>query len=112
MCTEIDAPVTLYFITYQAKRIFNHNTMQEYIRRGKESVILHIAARKCTLKSAKVKLCNITLNIPLTSGTVTTSMLVFKTHKLRMLNVACIYVYGHHLHAYVHVQCTCGDYIA
>ena len=31
---------------------------QEYIRRRKESVVLRIAAYKCTLKSAKVKLHN------------------------------------------------------
>ena len=47
---------------------------QEYIRRGK--VVLRIAVCKRTLQSTKVKLRNITQNVPQTSGMVTTSMCV------------------------------------
>ena len=43
------------------------------------SYILCIATCKFTLKSAKVKLCNTTQNIPLTSGTVTTNTVVVRT---------------------------------
>ena len=47
---------------------------QEYIRRGKESVVLRIAAScKRALKSAMVKLRNTTQNIPQMSSVVTAS---------------------------------------
>ena len=74
-----------------------------YTRRGKESVVLRITTYKRTLKSAKVKLCNIAQNIPLTSGTITASTLVVKTSKLRAMDIACICVCGHHLHTHMQV---------
>ena len=51
-----------------------HASRQEYIRRGKESVVLCVAVCKRTLHSTKVKLRNITQNVPQTSGVVTASM--------------------------------------
>ena len=53
--------------------LYTCSCYQEYIRRGKESVVLRIAACKRTLKSAKVKLRNTTQNLPQTSSAVTAS---------------------------------------
>ena len=56
--------------------------------------------RKCTLKSTKVKFCNITQNIPLMFGAVTASTLVVKTHKLRVLRAyICVWSPPAHTHA-------------
>ena len=81
------------------------------VRRGKRVLyILCIAAFKRTLKSSKVKLCNTTQNVPLTSGAVTISTLVVKRSKLHVMNIACICMCGHHLYVCVLVVTILHDF--
>ena len=48
-------------------------TLARVYKRGKESVVLRITVCKRALQSTKVKLRNITQNVPQTSGVVTAS---------------------------------------